>query len=714
MHFLNFASATAIPGFVFSIVAGAHPLASDGKPGAPENSPDVVKREGLRLHLDSISLGNGEGSHFNPDFNHYELLGPPPPQNAVSPKSVGSLTSACLDSETDTEFAKGGVRSLIGLDGVEHFALVSCLIHNGYKPISLSSHGNPVEYSSVWVAEAHGNLEYIQDADYVTYSEWLNRKSDDGYVPIFASATGGSTESALFSGVMEYIENQRWTQLCEIADVREVENLAQGFAPHIVDLAIYGDPEDRRYCVLVHQDMYNSQQSTYISTLETPYFFYEYSEIIQQETSKRFWHPTRQYLSENHEFSAVFENTHVGRWQAFQNLKLQEIRSIMADMEAQGLVPVDIQGGGDSKDSTRYNVIFAELTTPKPLLWTAVGDTTGFEDNKGFTTTLDNIMKEFMVVNNVRQLQFSAAVRGTTIAERAYTLGEDDYPVVSVDDPFMIASLSKIFVDAAIDNLIQQGLLDLDTRVYEKLGYEAFADERSRDITVRHLLAHKGGFDRDVSGDPVRDFRQIAIDGNLGRAATLCDVVEYMVDRPLDFTPGTRMAYANYGHMLLSYLVANITRMEYYDFLKTYILGNENVVPYATGAEAHVNDNFLPESHLTGLDPRVVHESVVVPAVYGGDGMIKEETLGTTGLAATASSVARFLGSHAVWDIGGHKYGVRNGDVPGALSFAQCRQDDIDVVILANTRRLEYARGWDYLIEYSVQELFRGFGVKGR
>ncbi|KAL5604141.1 hypothetical protein BROUX41_002128 [Berkeleyomyces rouxiae] len=690
MRFFDFTSATGLSLSAILTVAAAHPFPGSGTSAQSGVgvSADLLKREETRE-----------------DWNQLEVAS----EDERSPKRLKTsdgFNDPCLNVRNLA--TQGDVHTAVGLNAQDHALLASCLIRQGYKPLSLSSYGAPVEYSSIWAMEPHGTLRYIQHVNYATYSAWLQEGKDAGYMSTFVTVTGDSTETAIFSGVMEESSNQFWHQLCDIRDPGEIEHHTREYAYYLVDFAAYGAPTDRKYCILAHENSQNVPQSFFLSTANDPFEFSEYAEILREQTLKRFWQPTRQYLGENYHVSAFFQNDHLGRWEAFQNLERHQLDSKIEQMKAEGLGPIDIQGGGNPEKGIRYNVIFAERTTPKALEWTIVGETTGFEDNEGTTAKVDATIKDFMTANRVRQVQLAAAYKGTILMERAYTFGEDDYPVVSVDDPFMIASLSKLFCNAAIDVLIQQGLLTLDTRVYETLGYTHFADERSRDITVQHLIDHQGGFDRSVSIDPLFGFREIAEARKLNRAATLYDVIEYMIGQPLDLTPGTKEVYTNYGNMLLEYLITNITKTGYYDFLQTHVLGGEVVLPYATSYEAHLHENFIPESVGVGIDPRILDRKVRVPSAFGGDGAIREESLGTAGMATTASAIARFVGSHAVWTIGGHEYNDRGGLLAGSQAHISCRSDDLDLVILTNMRDLKSPVEWDYLIQNSLHKMFDG------
>lgn len=59
-------------------------------------------------------------------------------------------------------------------------------------------------------------------------------------------------------------------------------------------------------------------------------------------------------------------------------------------------------------------------------------------------------------------------------------------------------------------------------------------------------------------------------------------MIEYQVLQTLDFDPGTDYPYSNYGIMLLSYLVTNVTGMPYLEYLKEHVLDDLYVQLYET------------------------------------------------------------------------------------------------------------------------------------
>src|ERR1700719_1289464 len=74
---------------------------------------------------------------------------------------------------------------------------------------------------------------------------------------------------------------------------------------------------------------------------------------------------------------------------------------------------------------------------------------------------------------------------------------------------FRIASISKPFTATAVMQLVQQGKLRLDDKVFAILKVQpvlkrgAHVDQRIYGITVRQCLHHTAGWDRDKGFDPM-------------------------------------------------------------------------------------------------------------------------------------------------------------------------------------------------------------------
>ena len=111
-----------------------------------------------------------------------------------------------------------------------------------------------------------------------------------------------------------------------------------------------------------------------------------------------------------------------------------------------GLYPICVQGGG-SGASTRYAAVFAKQDVP--VRAPVDGDRPEIPQLAGF----DNVMQSFMQPNAVRAAQLTIAKKGAVKLARAYTWAEPGYPVTQPGDRFLLASCSKMFLEAAVQSL---------------------------------------------------------------------------------------------------------------------------------------------------------------------------------------------------------------------------------------------------------------------
>lgn len=533
-----------------------------------------------------------------------------------------------------------------GVTGAEHEKRSKALKAGGYRVLSLSVFGAPpnVKYAAVWTKTAGAGFETIASADENTFNSWYESLKKKGYVSTHVSATGPA-DSAVFAGVMEE-GNITEVQKCGMDSPYAYLNATLGLNMLVKGFSVYGLPSNRRYCVLGHENVKNWHQNAYYQSDAAPV---DYQKVYNAEIQKRFWRPTYLDVTNDHLVSPLFEDTSAGKWESKVALSASQLKAEISAQKKRGLSLVQLQGGGNG-DDVKYTAIFTEKTTTLPKKWHANGKITGFEDNKAVAAALDQAMYTWMDANGIRQAQVAISRNSKIFGERAFTLAESDRPVVKPDDKFLLGSVSKMFTHAAIQRLIDDGRITLSTKVYPLLGFKP-VDERANDITIDHLVQHMGGYDRSKHGDVAFMFREVARSKNSSTPATIRDVIEYMVARPLDTAPGESYAYSNYGTMLLSYVVTNLTSTPYVEFLKKRVVEDGvQAELFATAAEKHVNDPVVQESRLTGLSPFFPQKEVLVPNTAGGEGDIKEEAVGAFALKASASSIAKFIGKNGKFE----------------------------------------------------------------
>lgn len=298
---------------------------------------------------------------------------------------------------------------------------------------------------------------------------------------------------------------------------------------------------------------------------------------------------------------------------------------------------------------------------------------------------------------------------------------------------FRIASLSKPITSAAILKLVESGHLSLDDKPFTILedlrpSSTTAADQRIYDITVRDLLQHSGGFDRDASFDPMFRSTIIAEAMNVTAPAEASTVVSYMYGRALDFAPASRYAYSNFGYCVLGRLIEKVAGKTYETYIKESILAPMGITAMRTGKTRR---SEAPADEVTYYDhsgaplATSVFPDVVDPVEqpYGGFYLEAMDSHGAwlasavdllrflchvDGRAAvadslTADSIALMTArpSLADWDGTSYYYGLgwsvrpvnsnsanwwHTGSLPGTMSLLVRTYNNMSWVVLFNSR----------------------------
>ncbi len=134
---------------------------------------------------------------------------------------------------------------------------------------------------------------------------------------------------------------------------------------------------------------------------------------------------------------------------------------------------------------------------------------------------------------------------------------------------FRIASVSKPITAVAVLSLAEQKKLEIEANALDLLGLDGglVHDSRWKKITVSQLLHHTGGWDSARSFDPMFRSRQIAAALGVSSPPNAEQVVRHMLGQPLDFDPGTRYAYSNFGYCVLGRIIEKVSHMRYEEFV---------------------------------------------------------------------------------------------------------------------------------------------------
>jgi N-acyl-D-amino-acid deacylase len=263
----------------------------------------------------------------------------------------------------------------------------------------------------------------------------------------------------------------------------------------------------------------------------------------------------------------------------------------------------------------------------------------------------DRMMANFMSEHNVPGGAIAIANQGRLALARGYgyadvATGEQVQP----NSLFRIASISKPITAVAVLQLVEKDKLKLDDRVFDVLDYEAEIeaagddfDLRMREITIRQLLQHRGGWDRGKSFDAMFQSVRFARQLDAPAPATPSVVIRAMLSQKLDFDPGHGYAYSNFGYCLLGRVIEKLTEQTYEEYVKQHVLVPLGIHAMRIGA-TRLDGRVMGEVryYQPGTGKSVFESDVKqqVPWQYGGWYLEGMDSHG--GWIASAVDLARF------------------------------------------------------------------------
>jgi CubicO group peptidase (beta-lactamase class C family) len=266
--------------------------------------------------------------------------------------------------------------------------------------------------------------------------------------------------------------------------------------------------------------------------------------------------------------------------------------------------------------------------------------------------SFDRMMTDFLPAHGVPGAALAVSRHGRLVYSRGFGYSDVDTGTPTAPDAlFRIASLSKPLTAIAVLRLAQREEVRLDDPILDYLGSMARpeagseVDPRWKSITIRQLLRHTGGWDRQQSFDPIG--RPTVIAEALGAPLPIRPehIIHYMMGQPLDFDPGKKYAYSNFGYILLGRLIEAISRQNYEDHVRADVLKPLGIDRMKLG-RARIEHRQPGE--VTYYDPKKRSGKAVasppfgeeVPVQYGAANFEAYDSHG--GWIASAPDLARF------------------------------------------------------------------------
>lgn len=538
-----------------------------------------------------------------------------------------------------------------------HQQQITDLSHQGYRPISLSLYGDPAQpyYAAVWLKRGGSAWYTFHSADTATYQQLYNTWTRRGYRPTILTATG-LQQTAVFAGVFEE-DNTLYVMKYHLAttfqddiidtppkeptSIQYWQNWAVNNNYILRWGALYGDASQPLYAGIWEQNTDNAGWNWFSA-------FYESSDLFQQRLqaeAEQWVRPAFIALSPDHHVWSIFRDDVIGPWLAQNNLTTSEYEAQLTHNTSTGYYPLVVQASETGSD-TRFAAIFVKSDRLVARRWTVTGLPVPA------LAAADDIMQRYMQQYGIRGGSLAIARQSKLVLARSYTWAEPGYPVTQPTSLFRTASAFKPFTSIAIHQLIERGLLALDTPIQQVLQLRTPdgrppIDPRFNDILVWHLLSHAGGWNRRTAPDPLFDDAAIAQALHVPLPINKYQMTAYMAGQPLQFTPGTKAVYSNFGYSLLGQIVEKILGLDYESAIQQHIytpldlkrprLAGSLLSQRAPGeVRYHGRYPYIAQSVMSPDQP-------IVPEPYGGSNEQLGDSLG--GQIMAACDYARMLAS---------------------------------------------------------------------
>lgn len=222
----------------------------------------------------------------------------------------------------------------------------------------------------------------------------------------------------------------------------------------------------------------------------------------------------------------------------------ERTNTLLRTLAATGLLLLAVGCGGDKHSE------------PLPAASTQV--------NSGQAANLkvDDFVQSELKRQNIPGLALVVQQDGKVVYAKGYGYASLEQAIpATADQRFQIGSISKQFSAAAVMLLVEEGKMALDDRIGRYLG--AVPPEWDA-ITVRHVLTHTSGLQRDV--DPALEAIARA-HGAYTTEQVLAILKGYKPVTP----PGAVYAYSNVGYDLMGVIIEKVTGSFYGDMIQNRI-----------------------------------------------------------------------------------------------------------------------------------------------
>jgi N-acyl-D-amino-acid deacylase len=264
--------------------------------------------------------------------------------------------------------------------------------------------------------------------------------------------------------------------------------------------------------------------------------------------------------------------------------------------------------------------------------------------------SVDSAMQTFLRERGLAGCSLAIINKDRVVYARGYGFADIEKRVrFAPETVSRIASVSKPITATAIMRLVQEGRLRLEDKAFRVLGYQplpagAPTDPRLWEITVRQLLDHTAGFDRQVSGEWMCKHDELSKALGVPSPVPARLIVRYVMGKPLDVDPGSRYAYSNFGYCVLGRLIEKASGQTYEEYVKKAVLtpAGINGMRIADSRQSRPGEaTYYDESNRMAFSVFAEDAGKRVPMPYGGNAIEPMDSHG--GWTANVLDLSRFL-----------------------------------------------------------------------
>jgi len=289
--------------------------------------------------------------------------------------------------------------------------------------------------------------------------------------------------------------------------------------------------------------------------------------------------------------------------------------------------------------------------------------------------------------------QFSGSIliakNDQILVNKGYGFTNYSYDIKNAPETkFRIGSLSKGFTAVAILQLEEKGLLNIDDKLKKYIPDYPQGDK----ITIKNLLTHTSGIPNHTEFE----------DFNKGRRVyeySILETIETFKSKSLRFNPGEKFDYSNSNYILLGYIIEQISKLSYSEFIEQNIFKPLNMTNSGFENPEKIIKNLAQgyckkENEIEKAKYRNMSNAHASGALYSTvEDLYKwDRALYSEALISNESKEKMFTEFKSnygfgwgIVDVFDHKMIAHSGEIDGFTSnISRFINDDISIIILSN------------------------------